>query len=69
MAMDEREFYDEREQTKPATLYCAKCRKSAEYSLAWLVRTKKPDPGGNSINPNGGRGGGGSPTRTLGAGI
>ena len=39
--MDEREFYDEREQKKPSTLNCPKCRKSGEYELAWLVRTKK----------------------------
>jgi hypothetical protein len=41
MALDEREFYDEQAQKKPATLHCPKCRKSAEYELAWLVRTKK----------------------------
>jgi len=39
--MDEREFYDECEQKKPATLNCPSCRQSAEYELAWLVRTKK----------------------------
>ena len=39
--MDEREFYDEKEEKKPATLNCPSCRQSAEYELAWLVRTKK----------------------------
>ena len=39
--MDEREFYDEKEQKKPATLNCPHCRQAAEYELSWLVRTKK----------------------------
>jgi len=39
--MDEKEFFDEREQKKPATLMCPHCRQSADYELAWLVRTKK----------------------------
>ncbi len=41
MALDEREFYDEREQKKPATLNCPHCHQSAEYELSWMVRTKK----------------------------
>jgi hypothetical protein len=41
MALDEREFYDEREQKKSATLNCPHCHQSAEYELLWLVRTKK----------------------------
>jgi uncharacterized protein YbaR (Trm112 family) len=39
--MEEREFYDEREQKKPHTLSCPHCRQPAEYEVAWLVRTKK----------------------------
>ncbi|MBV9609624.1 MAG: hypothetical protein JO187_08710 [Acidobacteria bacterium] len=39
--MDEKDFFDEREQRKPATLTCPHCRESGEYELAWLVRTKK----------------------------
>jgi len=41
MALDERDFYDEREQKKPAKLHCPHCRQAADYDLAWLVRTKK----------------------------
>ncbi len=41
MALDERDFYDEREQRKPATLNCPHCHQSAEYELSWLVRIKK----------------------------
>lgn len=39
--MEEREFYDERQETKPMTLTCPHCRQSSEYSLGWIVRTKK----------------------------
>ena len=39
--MDEKDFFDEREQRKPAMLTCPHCRESGEYELAWLVRTKK----------------------------
>jgi hypothetical protein len=39
--MDEKDFFDEREQKKPANLTCPHCRQSADYELAWLVRTKK----------------------------
>jgi hypothetical protein len=39
--MDEREFFDENETQKPATLSCDKCRQSETYSVRWLVRTKK----------------------------
>ena len=39
--MEEREFYDERQETRKATLHCPHCRQSAEYELGWLVRTKR----------------------------
>lgn len=39
--MEEREFYDERQETKPTTLTCPHCRQSGEYKLGWIVRTKK----------------------------
>lgn len=41
MALDERDFYDEREEKKPVMLYCPHCRQTAEYQLSWLVRTRK----------------------------
>ena len=40
--MEEREFYNERQEMKKATLNCPHCHQSAEYDLAWLVRTKRP---------------------------
>ena len=39
--MEERDFFDEREEKKPATLNCPHCHESNEYQLSWLVRTKK----------------------------
>ena len=38
--MEERDFFDEREEKKPAHLSCPHCRQEAEYALRWLVRTK-----------------------------
>jgi hypothetical protein len=39
--MDERDFFDERQDKKPASLNCPHCHQSAEYEIQWLVRTKK----------------------------
>jgi hypothetical protein len=39
--MEEREFFDERQEKKTATLNCPHCQQSAEYEVLWLVRTKK----------------------------
>ena len=39
--MDEREFFDERQEKKVHTLNCPHCQQSAEYEVSWLVRTKK----------------------------
>ena len=41
MALDERDFYDEREEKKPARLNCPHCRQQDDYELNWIVRTKK----------------------------
>jgi hypothetical protein len=39
--MDEREFFDEKESLKPATLSCLHCHQTEAYEIRWLVRTKK----------------------------
>jgi len=39
--MEERDFYNETETTKPATLSCLHCRQTETYEVRWLVRTKK----------------------------
>jgi hypothetical protein len=39
--MEERDFFDERLEMKPATLNCPHCKQPADYELGWFVRTKK----------------------------
>jgi len=39
--MEERDFFDERQEKKVATLHCPHCQESAEYEVTWVVRTKK----------------------------
>ncbi len=39
--MDERDFFDERPETRSANLTCPHCRQSGEYELSWLIRRKK----------------------------
>ena len=39
--MEERDFFDEKTDKKPANLNCPHCHQSAEYEVTWLVRTKK----------------------------
>ena len=39
--MDEREFYDERQETKKASLTCPHCRQENEYDIGWVVRMQK----------------------------
>lgn len=47
--MDERKFYDEKEQTKQIKLVCPHCRQENTFPVRWMVRTKKaaPPKGGN----------------------
>ena len=39
--MDERNFYDEKQETKQLSLVCPHCRQEQSYPIRWLVRTKK----------------------------
>lgn len=39
--MEEREFFDEKDETVPAQIYCPKCRTTSEYAVRWRRRTKK----------------------------
>lgn len=39
--MDERQYYDERQEVKTATYSCPKCRQSAEFQIRWIRRSKK----------------------------
>jgi len=46
--MEERDFYDEREQKKPHNLTCPHCRQACDYEIAWLVRTKRKQLSGRA---------------------
>ena len=39
--MEERDFFNETEETKPAMLNCPSCRQQEAYDLRWVVRRKK----------------------------
>jgi len=39
--MDERDFYTEKTEQKPAQLNCPFCRRAFTYPIRWVVRTKK----------------------------
>lgn len=39
--MEERDFFDEKQETRKATLNCPHCQQAAEYDLGWIVRRKK----------------------------
>lgn len=44
MALDERAFFTERPETRSTRLTCPRCRRSADYSLRWVRRTRKDRP-------------------------
>ena len=39
--MNERDFFDEKQETKRASFSCPHCRERADYDVRWLKRTKK----------------------------
>ena len=39
--MDERDFFTERAEQKPASYTCPRCKRSNEYVVRWTRRTKK----------------------------
>jgi len=41
--MNERDFYTEKPEMKPATFTCPKCRQPGEVQVRWLRRTKKKE--------------------------
>ncbi len=42
--MNERDFFNEKQETKQATFSCPHCRERGEYEVRWIKRTKKPAP-------------------------
>jgi hypothetical protein len=41
--MEERDFFDEKDAVKPASLSCLFCHQTETYEIRWLVRTKKQE--------------------------
>jgi hypothetical protein len=39
--MEERDFFNEKDEVVPAKIYCPKCRETLEYPIRWRRRTKK----------------------------
>ena len=44
MALDERAFFTERPETRPGRYQCPRCRRTNEYSIRWVRRSKKDRP-------------------------
>jgi hypothetical protein len=49
MALDERAFFTEKPENRPGRYQCPKCRRTNEYGIRWVRRSKKdrPPPGAN----------------------
>jgi hypothetical protein len=41
MALDERAFFIDKPENRPAKYTCPKCRRTGDYSIRWVRRTKK----------------------------
>src|SRR5258705_11714873 len=45
--MDERQFFTENPEQRPASFQCPRCRRTNDYTIRWLRRTRKAQvPGG-----------------------
>jgi len=41
MGLDERAFFTEKPETRPGRYQCPKCRRTGEYTIRWVRRSKK----------------------------
>jgi hypothetical protein len=44
MALDERAFFNDKSETKTGRYACPKCRRTNDYSIRWVRRSKKDRP-------------------------
>lgn len=44
MALDERAFFNEKPEQRQGKFTCPRCRRTNDYSVRWVRRTKKPHP-------------------------
>ncbi len=49
--MQERDIFDEKQETKKASFTCPMCRERNDYEIRWMKRTKKKQPP-RGINEN-----------------
>lgn len=42
--MNEKDFFNEQQETKRASFSCPHCRERADYDVRWLKRTRKSAP-------------------------
>jgi hypothetical protein len=52
MAFDERAFFSEKPETRPAQYQCPKCRRTGDYQVRWVRRAKKDrlPPGADEVD-------------------
>ena len=48
MALDERAFFDERPESRQSRHQCPRCKRTNEYAVRWVRRTKKARPPGGA---------------------
>jgi transcription elongation factor Elf1 len=46
--IDERAFFSEKPETRPARYQCPRCRRTSDYSIRWVRRVKKDRPPGGA---------------------
>ncbi len=52
MALDERALFTDRSETRPGRYACPKCKRTNDYSIRWVKRTKKDrlPPGADDVD-------------------
>ena len=52
MALDERALFNDKPETRPNRYQCPRCKRSNEYSIRWVRRTKKDrlPPGASDVD-------------------
>lgn len=52
MPLDERALFNDRPETRPGRYQCPKCRRTNDYSIRWVRRSKKdrPPPGADDVD-------------------
>jgi hypothetical protein len=48
MALDERAFFTEKPETRPGRYQCPRCKRTNEYPIRWVRRTKRDRPPSNA---------------------